>query len=153
MGTEKQQLAGDSSQAGFPAASSTPTVSGEPSIATTQGIGEYAPVTSEKGSQVSINNGESNSPLDEEAAVQLTRTSSYIPPVVVPRGRRRGLFGSLTLLAEVENPKHYNRKSKWFITFVVAVAAAAAPMGSAIFLRMLLPLLLAHGISIFYDRG
>ncbi|EGD84543.1 hypothetical protein H112_08250 [Trichophyton rubrum D6] len=133
MGTEQQQPTGNSSQAGFPATSSTPTISGEPSIATTQGVSEYAPVTSEKGSQVSIDNGEPDQPLDE-AAVQLTRTNSYIPAVVVPRGRRRGLFGSLTLLSEVENPKHYNRKSKWFITFVVAVAAAAAPMGSAIFL-------------------
>lgn len=150
MGAEKQQSTGNSSQVGFLATSSTLTVSGEPSIATTQGVSDYAPVISEKGSQVSIDNGESNQPLDEEAAVQLTRTNSYIPPVVVPRGRRRGLFGSLTLLAEVENPKHYNRKSKWFITFVVAVAAAAAPMGSAIFLRMLLSLLSAHRISIFF---
>ncbi|PGG96215.1 hypothetical protein AJ80_09859 [Polytolypa hystricis UAMH7299] len=55
------------------------------------------------------------------------------PPVLVPRNERRGLFGRLTILAEVRQPKHYPRKSKWFITFIIAVAAAAAPMGSAIF--------------------
>ncbi|KAL9617781.1 MAG: hypothetical protein Q9160_007435 [Pyrenula sp. 1 TL-2023] len=52
--------------------------------------------------------------------------------VKVRRSERRGLFGRFTLLAEVEEPKHYSRTTKWFITFVIAVAAAAAPLGSAI---------------------
>lgn len=56
-------------------------------------------------------------------------------PVMVPRLKRRGLFGQFTLLAEVENPKAYSRKTKWFITFIVAVAGATAPMGSSIFFR------------------
>lgn len=56
-------------------------------------------------------------------------------PAVVPRLKRRGLFGQFTLLAEVENPKTYPRKTKWFITFIVAVAGATAPMGSSIFFR------------------
>ena len=56
-------------------------------------------------------------------------------PTVVPRLQRRGLFGQFTLLAEVENPKLYPRKTKWFITFIVAVAGATAPMGSSIFFR------------------
>lgn len=56
-------------------------------------------------------------------------------PTVVARSRRRGLFGQLTLLAEVEDPKTYSRKKKWFITFIVAVAGATAPMGSSIFFR------------------
>lgn len=56
-------------------------------------------------------------------------------PTVVPRLKRRGLFGQFTLLAEVENPKLYPRKTKWFITFIVAVAGATAPMGSSIFFR------------------
>ena len=59
--------------------------------------------------------------------------------VKVPRSKRRGLFGTLTILAEVEDPKGYSRKVKWFITFIVAFAAAAAPLGSAIFFRMLTP--------------
>lgn len=55
--------------------------------------------------------------------------------VKVRRSERRGLFGRFTLLAEVEEPKHYSRTTKWFITFVIAVAAAAAPLGSAILYR------------------
>ncbi len=56
-------------------------------------------------------------------------------PVKVPRSQRRGLFGRFTILAEVEEPKHYSRRTKWYITFVVALAAVAAPMGSAIIFR------------------
>ena len=56
-------------------------------------------------------------------------------PVKVPRAKRRGLFGRFTLVAEVEEPMHYPRKVKWFITFNVAFAAIAAPMGSAIIFR------------------
>ena len=57
------------------------------------------------------------------------------PPVPVPRSQRRGLFGRFALLAEVTEPKHYSRGTKWWITFIVASAAIAAPMGSAIILR------------------
>lgn len=53
-------------------------------------------------------------------------------PVKVPHSKRRGLFGRFTIVAEVEEPKHYRRRTKWFITFVIAAAAMAAPLGSAI---------------------
>ncbi|EKV07264.1 MFS multidrug resistance transporter, putative [Penicillium digitatum] len=59
------------------------------------------------------------------------------PPIKVARLKRRGLFGQLALVAEVENPRTYPRRMKWFITFVVALAGATAPMGSAIFLPSL----------------
>lgn len=69
-------------------------------------------------------------------------TSAYFPAVLplqkdaipVPRGERRGLFANLAVIAEVTEPHDYTRKKKWMITFVVAVAAAAAPMGSSIVL-------------------
>ncbi|KKA21610.1 Uncharacterized protein T310_4397 [Rasamsonia emersonii CBS 393.64] len=70
--------------------------------------------------------------IEDAAAVQRVSTELG-PPVPVPRRKRRGLFGQFTLIAEVENPKTYSRKIKWFLTFVVAMAAVAAPMGSAIF--------------------
>ena len=57
-------------------------------------------------------------------------------PVKVPRSKRRGLFGRFAILAEVEEPKHYSRSTKWYITFVVALAAVAAPLGSTIIFRM-----------------
>ncbi|KAF7530454.1 hypothetical protein G7054_g9570 [Neopestalotiopsis clavispora] len=52
---------------------------------------------------------------------------------IVPRAKRRGLFGRLAVLPEVHRPYDYSRRTKWTITFIVAIAAAAAPMGSAIF--------------------
>jgi hypothetical protein len=55
--------------------------------------------------------------------------------VEVPRSQRRGLLGRFTLVAEVQDPYDYSNKLKWFITFIVAFAAAAAPMGSSIFFR------------------
>ncbi|KAL9114138.1 MAG: hypothetical protein Q9227_001910 [Pyrenula ochraceoflavens] len=53
-------------------------------------------------------------------------------PKKVNRADRRGLWARFAILAEVEDPHTYGRGKKWFITFVVAVAAVAAPMGSAI---------------------
>lgn len=60
------------------------------------------------------------------------------PPtaVKVPRSERRGLFARATILAELEDPYQYSYRTKWFIVFVVAYAAAAAPLGSAIIFRM-----------------
>lgn len=62
-------------------------------------------------------------------------TTELGPPIVVPRLQRRGLLGQITLLAEVGNPKTYSRRVKWFITFVVAMAAVVAPLGSSIIFR------------------
>ena len=76
----------------------------------------------------------------KETDVEAQSPQEYNEPktpaaVKVPRSQRRGLFGRFTILAEVEEPKHYPRRTKWFITFVVAMAAMAAPLGSAIFFR------------------
>jgi hypothetical protein len=68
----------------------------------------------------------------------LTRTTSVLPDaVIVDRKHRRGLFGRFTLIPEVENAHHYARKTKWFITVIVAFCAMAAPMGSAIVMPVL----------------
>ena len=73
---------------------------------------------------------------DVEAARVTTNASSIVQaPVKVPRSERRGLFGRFSILAEVEEPHHYSRRIKWYITFVIAMAAVAAPLGSAIILR------------------
>ncbi|KAI9167702.1 MFS transporter OpS2 [Paramyrothecium foliicola] len=52
---------------------------------------------------------------------------------VVPRSKRRGLFGSLAIIPEVERPYDYKNSTKWAITMTVALATAAAPLGSTIF--------------------
>ncbi|TVY32359.1 MFS transporter [Lachnellula subtilissima] len=57
---------------------------------------------------------------------------------IVPRSRRRGLLGRFAcIIPEVERPYEYKNSTKWFITFIIALAAAAAPMGTAIFLPAL----------------
>ncbi|KAL5116647.1 hypothetical protein ACEQ8H_005396 [Pleosporales sp. CAS-2024a] len=70
--------------------------------------------------------------------VTLSRTTSVMPDaVLVPRAQRRGLLARFTLIPEVENPYHYTRKTKWFLTFIVAFCAMGAPMGSAIVMPVL----------------
>ncbi len=68
-----------------------------------------------------------------------TEEDETTTPVKIPRSQRRGLFGRFTLVAEVEEPKHYPRRTKWFITFNIALAAVAAPLGSAIIFRKVPP--------------
>jgi hypothetical protein len=53
----------------------------------------------------------------------------------VPLSQRRGLFAKLSLIPEVERPYDYANKTKWLITLIVSIAAAAAPLGSSIFFR------------------
>lgn len=80
-------------------------------------------------------------PESEKRDVEAVDTEAEDPkPVKVPRSKRRGLFGRFSIVAEVEEPKHYSRRIKWYITFVVALAAVAAPMGSAIIFRKILRL-------------
>lgn len=67
---------------------------------------------------------------------KVQREIQHLEPVKVPRSQRRGLFARLTILAEVEDPKHYSQRVKWYITFVIALAAVAAPLGSTIIFRM-----------------
>jgi len=61
--------------------------------------------------------------------------SEVFESVPVTRSDRRGWLARVAIVAEVQEPKDYARRTKWFITFIVAVAAAAAPMGSGIVLR------------------
>lgn len=59
------------------------------------------------------------------------------PAVKVPRAQRRGLLAKVCFIDEVTNAWDYSLKMKWVITAIVAVAGAAAPMGSAIVLPAL----------------
>lgn len=65
-----------------------------------------------------------------ENATPVKRTS-----VEIPRSRRRGLFARFAVVPEITEPTHYSTKTKWIVTFVVSIAAAAAPVGSAIIFR------------------
>jgi hypothetical protein len=68
----------------------------------------------------------------------LQRTVTPKQPIVeLPRSERRGLFARFAVVAEVTNPYDYKNQTKWCITAIIAMAAAAAPVGSAIILRTL----------------
>lgn len=97
-------------------------------------ITDASPLASPLASTLSIehsNHDTSQTKSDVETAEEETTP----PPVKVPRSKRRGLCGRFTIVAEVEEPKHYARRTKWFITFNIALAAVAAPLGSAIVFR------------------
>lgn len=69
---------------------------------------------------------------------EVDRVQSVKKPLEkVPRGKKRGLFARFAAIPEVTEPYHYSNKTKWLITFIVALAAAAAPVGSAIVLPTL----------------
>lgn len=57
--------------------------------------------------------------------------------IIVPRSERRGLFASFCFFAEVTDPYDYTRSKKWIITFIIACAGAAAPMGTSLILPAL----------------
>lgn len=76
--------------------------------------------------------GESKEPTRSKSLSQSVRSKAV---TIIPRSKRRGLLGRLALIPEVSHPPEYTRKTKWLITFIVALAAAAAPMGSAILFR------------------
>lgn len=87
----------------------------------------------------STENGQvSLSEKTEHRPTALSRTTSVMPEaVIITRAQRRGLLARFTLIPEVENPYHYARNTKWFLTFIIAFCAMAAPMGSAIVMPVL----------------
>jgi len=77
------------------------------------------------------------------------------PLTIVPRHRRRGLFGRFTIVPEVKRPYDYKNSTKWGLTATVAFATIAAPLGSSIFYRepapaSPFPLSLPHDTVIYH---
>lgn len=118
----------------------TPSTLHETSLEADQSRNKETPVQADihsTGSRAStIRPGEDSGLEEEERDVehgsrQLSRVETPRRDAVkVPRSQRRGLFARFALVAEVTEPVDYNRTLKWFITFIVAFAAAAAPVGS-----------------------
>jgi hypothetical protein len=66
---------------------------------------------------------------------------------IVPRHLRRGLLARFALVPETTRPTRYPRRTKWLLTFVVAMAAAAAPIGSASIMPALEDVSHSFGVS------
>ena len=62
-----------------------------------------------------------------------SRFSRHLAPI--PRAERRGLFGRFAIIPEIARPYDYRNSTKWVITAIVALAGAAAPIGSSVFYR------------------
>ena len=52
------------------------------------------------------------------------RNSCEATSTILPKHERRGFLSRTTLISERREPKEYIRSTKWFITFIVAAAAA-----------------------------
>ncbi|KPM34309.1 hypothetical protein AK830_g12265 [Neonectria ditissima] len=64
---------------------------------------------------------------------QSRASSTHSRPIaVVPRSERRGLLGGLTFVPEIQYPPDYKRSTKWGLVFIIALATAAAPLGSTV---------------------
>lgn len=103
----------------------------------TVGVDENDDISRSSASPSTINEEDERKDEKDVELGQATSAASEQdpPPVKIPRSKRRGLFARFSVIAEVEEPKHYARRTKWFITFIIALAAVAAPLGSAIILR------------------
>ena len=82
--------------------------------------------------------GETLGTLDTQSVrrAQSRASSNRSRPLsIIPRSKRRGILGKFTLVPEVENPFDYKNSTKWGLTVIIALATAAAPLGSTIFYR------------------
>lgn len=74
---------------------------------------------------------------EQEAARSRSRASTTRSKTlnIVPRSQRRGLLSRFAIVPEAESPYEYKNSTKWGITLTIALATAAAPLGSSIFYR------------------
>jgi multidrug resistance protein len=112
--------------------------------------GTFGSIHESEDDSISVHSHASTTPTipqsEKTRPTTLARTASVVPEaVIVPRSERRGLLARFALIPEIENSYHYSRKTKWFLTFVIAVCAMAGPMGSAIVMPVL------QDISIAFD--
>lgn len=86
-------------------------------------------------------NGENGMRQGEDPSSSSQHTSDEISDedevFIVHRRSRRGLIATFAIIPEVTDPRKYGRRTKWTITMIVALAAAAAPLGSTIVLPAL----------------
>lgn len=110
-----------------------------PEVSTTRD-GELNKKEDDEGSIHSRSSGDSIEAIPEQTEANLgakSKPASVLSRTlsIVPRSKRRGLLGRFSIIPEVDRPYDYANSTKWLITLIVSLAAAAAPLGSAIFLR------------------
>ena len=107
-----------------------------------------APTLDSTASETSTVNTQPLPPVSKTRPATLSRTITVTPDaVIIPSNQRRGLLARLAFIPEVENPEHYEQRTKWFLTFIVAFCAMAAPMGSAIVMPVLSQISVAFNAS------
>lgn len=113
-----------------------------------EGAAERGSSTNPSNSSASIHNNESGE--YPPSPIGMVTTESYI----IPRSKRRGMLGRLTLVPEIEDPKDYGKFTKYLITILVGAAGSTAPMASTILLRKFLVFRgLCPGIGFYYTKG
>lgn len=71
---------------------------------------------------------------DNDAAPQISTTTTKEKPVPLPKSERRGLLSFVTLIAECKDSRSYSERVKYFIVFIIALASMIGPMGTSIIL-------------------
>ena len=100
----------------------------------------------EKTASASTNNTTQTMPAEEKAtqtvepkespqAHQNDRLAERRHHEPIPRSRRRGLLGRLTIIPEISNPYAYSNGTKWLMKIIVSMAACTSSFGSSVFYR------------------
>ena len=61
--------------------------------------------------------------------------TSASQPSEIPRRKRRGLLASIVFIAEIKDARQYPRRTKWILTWAMALMAWLAPLGGTVFYR------------------
>jgi multidrug resistance protein len=97
--------------------------------------------------QVAARHRSHSRPRPRSRTHSAARSSIRGPAIKIPRHERRGILANLCIVAEVDDPYAYSRKKKWTITFIIALAGAAAPMGSSLVLPALKDIAKDFGVT------
>ncbi|CUS15275.1 unnamed protein product [Tuber aestivum] len=107
---------------------------------------EGAKTTRSSIAEVVTESNSSPSSSNSSASIHNNDRERYPPPAarvvtnrscVVPWSKRRGMFGQLALVPEIEDARDYGMLIKYLITILVAAAGSTAPMASTILIPAL----------------
>lgn len=102
--------------------------------ATTLVTGSTSQIKTDYTSEIQL--GSDRAPSTPDRDIETENRAHEPKAIPVPRLKRRGLLGQITIIPEVDNPRAYSRTTKWILTWTVSLATLIAPMGTSIFYRM-----------------